>query len=651
MGVFAMANRQVQSKSTCNAEASNGPFRVRRLSRAVRLLGLAAVVLLSSCASGGGSNDPSRGKDPAPEPTAEALADGILVCPIAGSSAPAPWISLPAMNKKLRHFPDFARASGLKEIKTCADGFAFWKQYDKYRAAFPYFDANEPFDVPDYAGSEEVGAPPVTEEQYRAAEGIGPKIKNGTGAQLSPVVRIYFDKNDGQGPLYHYCTGTFIGRNWILTAAHCLQVKKGWKRGQDPANADLNAGYYTYNIQFYGANGKIKNTQEFTRTQQVMDSRYTGWNPNNPYHAFDIALLYISKEFDGYLPNMDPSLGTNTFPLMRVSAADHLVDVPSASFWGAGLLDNDTVVPNVPNGGGGSGGSSGSGGRAGSSGAAGSSGRGGTGGTAGSTGGSAGSAGFAGVTRIYHEAGENEARLRYGSLAPYEVSFSRKPETPYLSNGPGSPEVARTVRGNLFYSDYPSSPPASTAYTCHGDSGGPLVEPWLVKDQNGNPSNSYVVAGVLAEHVFYNGIFCTQDSDCQGGPLALGVCDTSITQCLDLAWECQDSFGRGSGWAPTVYEKEWIQRNISAWYKSNFHCTTGQRVDFTGIPQSEQFLQCWGKPCKYDTKMDLTDSNGCEASEFCLRPGSELQDKCNACPTGDTKCGCYYGQCFPRKKP
>lgn len=640
VALLAMGNRQVQSNPTCNASAADGLASVRHRSPLKRLLALCAIALLSSCASGRGSNDSAPQNKRAPEPSSEAIsADGILVCPLEGTS-PDPWISVTAMNNKLRHYPEFARASGLTEVKSCADGWAFWKQYDKYRETYPYFDVNEPYEPPPFVDREE---PTPTEAELRAAQGEGPKIKNGTGAKLSPVVRFYFDKNDNKGPLYHYCTGTFIGRNWILTAAHCLQTKKGWHKGDDPDGAAPN-GYYTINVQYYGANGKLlptgefNNTRQYAYTQQIMDPWYTGLRPGNPYHAHDAALLYISKNFDGMLPNMDPALGTNSFPLMRVSATDHLVDVANATFWGAGLLDDATS--NVA-GSGGSGGSSGSG----------SSGSGGRGGTSGS-----GSGGIAGTDRlIYREASETEARLRYGSLAPYQASFGLEPEPaqpPTAFDGSlGDANVDRTLYGRLFYSDYPSTP---ASYTCLGDSGGPLVELWLIKDLGGTQLTGYVTAGILSQHVFKNQAPCMSDSDC-AGKSPLPHCDMAVHECFDETWSCVDAPGRGSGWVANYHEVEFIRDSIQKWYKSKFRCTVSQRIETgTGSTTSDQFLQCWGKACKRTACINndpSTDPDCCAANENCIRPGSELTS-CIPCPgktdSSPDKCACYYGQCFPR---
>jgi V8-like Glu-specific endopeptidase len=562
------------------------------------LLGVSAALVLSSCASGAGKSEPTAAE------TSEVIsADGILFCPVEGTT-PDPWFSVTAMNNKLRNYPEFARASGLTEVKSCADAWAFSKKYGEYQVASPYFDLDEPFEDPNYPEPE---APSLTEEDIRAAEGTGPKIRNGSGDQLSPVVRLYINKNDNKGELYHYCTGTFIARNWIITAAHCMQAKPGYDFGtSDPSKYALN-GYYPYNIEFYGPQGKLVRRQRFSIVRQYMDPRYTGNVPGNPYKAHDFALLYVDKQFDGWLPNTDPASTStsSTFPFMRVSMADHIFNVSGATFWGAGLIDHDTLVTS-PTG---------------------------------------------EVTQVATEAGVADSRLRRGSLLPYQTSFGLKPEpeqfTTYLNpDGTwGSAPAPRSIYGKIFYDAYAN---ASAAETCHGDSGGPLIEPWVIKDPSGNSVTAYVEVGVLSEHIFALDTPCATDAACSSiSPVAR--CAMSLHRCFDLAKECQDKPGDGAGWTPTTYEREFIQAIIPKWYKSNFRCTVGSRVDAnSGGNTADDYLQCWGKPCLRTAPLDANDKDACSATETCYRPGSELAKNCLACAGGG--CGCYYGQCLPKKK-
>src|SRR6478735_3012450 len=181
-----MGNRQVQSKLTCHAGASERRGRIGFPTVLAGRLGLFSLALVAACASGS-SHDNLRGK-PAP-PRAEVISpQGILVCPIEGKSVD-PWISVPAMNRKLRQYPDFARASGLTEVKSCADGFLFWEKYEKYSSEFPYFDSNQPYEPDLELSPDDADTTPLTAEEVRAAQGVEPKIKNGTAGQLAPVVR------------------------------------------------------------------------------------------------------------------------------------------------------------------------------------------------------------------------------------------------------------------------------------------------------------------------------------------------------------------------------------------------------------------------------------------------------------------------------
>lgn len=580
-----MADTEVQSKRTYGGAA---PENLASAKRALgRLLLVSAACLASNCAVGETSEESVA-------PAGEVIsADGILVCPREGVS-PDPWYSVTAMNNKLRNYPEFARVSGMGEVKTCADGRAFFKKYREYQQLVPNFDWNEPYIDPNFP---ETDPPPLTEEDVRAAEGIGPKIKNGTGDRLSPVVRLYRNET-----LTSYCTGTFIARNWIITAAHCLLVKPGFKRGVDQsAGAQLN-GWYPYNIEFFGAQGKRERLVRYTNVRQYMDPQYTGFEPEHPYHAHDFALLYVHHDHDGALPNVDPSASASGFPFMRVSMAERIVDVSSATFWGAGLINNDIVT--TPQGGG-------------------------------------------DPVRTPQEAGVTDSRLRRGSLAPYQVSFGLKPEPEkqlrvWRPDGMwGNAPAPRSVNAKLFYTDTPSS---NVAVTCHGDSGGPLVEPWIVKDPNGNQVTAYVTAGVLSEHVFPSQRPCSKDSDCVGIS-AVAACDVALHECYDPAKQCQDVAGEGQGWVANAFERPFIEGTIRKWYQFGFQCTSGRRVDAgSGSLTSDQFLQCWGKPCLRTVCQNASDPACCGANEYCSRPGSELKS-CIECPGGG--CGCIYGQCLP----
>ena len=75
----------------------------------------------------------------APE-TAACKANGAVVC------AAAEVYQLSAMNRRIRFFPEFAKAIGIFCVRTCDDARAFAKAYADYLAAHPGFDAHLPLE-------------------------------------------------------------------------------------------------------------------------------------------------------------------------------------------------------------------------------------------------------------------------------------------------------------------------------------------------------------------------------------------------------------------------------------------------------------------------------------------------------------------------
>ena len=140
---------------------------------------------------------------------------------------------LSSINRKLDYYPEFAKAIGTTSVSTCEEARAFVVAYNGYFAAHPYFDKDLPSDP-------RVLVPPTTLAP-ETAPGVTtvPKIFNGlpTGPTTSsrfPVVEISYQLPAGQQstggslcdssePCTERCSGTFISKNFILTAAHCFQ--------------------------------------------------------------------------------------------------------------------------------------------------------------------------------------------------------------------------------------------------------------------------------------------------------------------------------------------------------------------------------------------------------------------------------------------
>jgi hypothetical protein len=191
-----------------------------------------------------------------------------------------------------------------------------------------------------------------------------PKLSGGTAATLGgfpkePVVRLTWINPDGTAGTL--CSGVFIAKNWIATAAHCLAPLPACELGLGQLNpsgpfklsgscADdagvLNStsaihlyGYQRLRIQWAAANGTFADggtLDDGTPIQggtidtnadtvlQIPDPNFMGHddnmtNPSDDYQR-DFALLYLDHIlYDGVLPgNADDGSA------MRIAAADGL---------------------------------------------------------------------------------------------------------------------------------------------------------------------------------------------------------------------------------------------------------------------------------------------------------------------------------------
>jgi len=161
------------------------------------------------------------------------------------------------------------------------------------------------------------------------------KIRGGSPDLLAPVVGI-----DGpQGG----CTATFIGRNWLMTAAHCLQTEPGFVP-TDPAHESAAKvhKWYRWSVIRYGQFGVPNGTPQTFDMLQYMDPRYIGFRDPvtdrtlaGAFH--DFALLYVGDWQDNRLSNNVPNPAVFAEPYMRISLRKSVT--PSSNFWGRGDPD------------------------------------------------------------------------------------------------------------------------------------------------------------------------------------------------------------------------------------------------------------------------------------------------------------------------
>lgn len=281
----------------------------------------AAVVAAFGCSS------QSR-TDEATAPEVGVSSDGILVC---GTFPPAEpngtpqteWYSVIAMNNKLKHFPEFAATTGLSRVDTCSQARSFYKSYITYMRGHPRFDDTEPLEATHLV------KPPVPNGGKDRPKIQVEKILNGVPDVLNPVVGL-----DNAGG---HCSGTFIAKNWIMTAAHCLQTAPGWVEGQGQTAAKVHR-WYQYAVSFAGPNGSLALVNLVPYVLQYFDPRYIGFSApaNSGAHiGFDFALLYVLDVLDDTLPNNSPNLSPNQTPFMRISLRNTITSSAAAWGWGA----------------------------------------------------------------------------------------------------------------------------------------------------------------------------------------------------------------------------------------------------------------------------------------------------------------------------
>jgi hypothetical protein len=302
-------------------------------------------IACSSSAIGTGSAD-EQGSPPnageTPDETDDAPLDprapgASVFCGMGGKNLDEPEIyMLYAMNRKLQMYPEFAKAAGLSLVTDCNGGRRYFYEYAKYRLEHGEFDADQELgELPNETAELPSGAPPTLETQ---------KIHNGRPATNDAVVRIKFKVPAGAHPAWRLtegsttCSGTFINKNWILTAAHCLTygaIIDCLKKGEAPAQCEPSwVSYGTYTIS--GTRQGTSYTLNDVQCRQYVHGDWAGEAPaQNPvfcpggdsclpsnFADHDIGLLYVNQGYDDQLQ-----------PNVEAGAALRLSIVPTDPLW------------------------------------------------------------------------------------------------------------------------------------------------------------------------------------------------------------------------------------------------------------------------------------------------------------------------------
>jgi hypothetical protein len=265
--------------------------------RRARLRAWSTCCFLGSAALGCGAPEAATS-----EPAAAGTQGDVVVCnPDWQTVEEREMYVLSAIRRKLADYPDFAATVGEPAVSTCAEARAFMQSYHDYSDEHPGFDADQPMPPIDDPPAALTARPPVAEGQKILGGDTG---FFGLAHPKEPVVHL-FRATGPMGVLKEHCTGTFIAKNWIATAAHCLAEVTQPPVGNEPSGL---RGYTDWSIEFADVNGNFTGTIT-SRDHSVLQLPDELWMGGESA-SHDFALLFLDKPtFDPWLPNPGDGAG------------------------------------------------------------------------------------------------------------------------------------------------------------------------------------------------------------------------------------------------------------------------------------------------------------------------------------------------------
>lgn len=273
-----------------------------------------------------------------------------------------------SMTRKLWRYPTLAERAGLTSVSSCEEAAAYVRAYREYYVLHPDFEARR--DPKAVDGQSAVRPLILPHLKIRAGEPIvGLEFLENPSSVIQIVPSFWNVDGTGSAPYKSTefceskvmtCSASLIAKNWILTAAHCLQPAhlqavagaEDYLNGKTKtpptcpdyldlvANAKPYRGKAYYRLSWGGAGSAVDPFRSYvTRNVSVFQMPYPlpEGGPSNLTAAGvrdrDLALLYIypTPENDAQLPG-DVSKGAAA----TISQEEFPASYPQPEVWMAG---------------------------------------------------------------------------------------------------------------------------------------------------------------------------------------------------------------------------------------------------------------------------------------------------------------------------